>query len=290
MARTRRLGATALLAALTLALGACTLPRLPGQDGPDLAGDDVITLSQDSAGVFGYFGSSSTEVTADTVTERFVLPNDVEIFAVAEEITPEHRATVEGDAEAYLTWERTLSDEDLPVCTDIPPLTVEISGSTTHESTVQDCMQESPLRVLDRSVRSAQSELPGQLARPTGDWTIEIRPWGEDGPDESAPVERYQLSAAEHEIGMGITAQNAPAGWGEGLEPDTGEGSPLGWDATGTVLTGINDFLLGQRQLGCGDQTGEIRVIHEGSPSTTWAYSLCPGQQSEVLAEILRGL
>lgn len=246
MARTRRLGATALLAALTLALGACTLPRLPGRDGSDLAGDDVITLSQDSAGVFGYFGSSSTEVTADTVTERFVLPNDVEIFAVAEEITPEHRATVEEDAEAYLAWERTLSDEDLPVCADIPPLTVDISGSTTHESTVQDCMQESPLRVLDRSVRSAQSELPGQLARPTGDWTIEIRPWG--------------------------------------------EGSPLGWDATGTVLTGINDFLLGQRQLGCGDQTGEIRVIHEGSPSTTWAYSLCPGQQSEVLAEILRGL
>lgn len=290
MARTRRLRATALLAALTLALGACTLPRSPGQDGPDLAGDDVLTLTHTAAGMFGYFGASYTEVGADTITQTFVLPDQTEIFSVTEEISAGDRAHIEDSAEEYLDWERTLSEKERTPCTDVPSTGVEISGSITHESSVQDCMDESPLQVLEGSVRSAQSELPGQLARPTADWTIEIRPWGEDGPDESAPVERYRLTAAQHEIGMGITAQNAPSGWGEGLEPDTGDGAPLGWGTTGTVLIELNAFLLGQDQLGCGDQTGEIRVIQEGMPATTWTYRLCPGQQSEVLADVLRGL
>lgn len=290
MTRTRRTGAAALLAALTLALSACTIPRLPGQDGPDLAGDDVLTLTHTAAGMFGFFGTSSTEVGADTVTQSFVLPNETVIFSVTEEITAEDRERIEESAEEYLDWERTLSDEERTPCTDIPSTGVEISGSITHESSVQDCTGESPLRALERSVRSAQSALPGQLARPTADWTVEIRPWGEDGPDESAPVERYRLSAAQHEIGMGITAQNTPPGWGETLEPDTGDGAPLGWDTTGTLLIELNDFLLGQDQLGCGDQTGEIRVTHEGTPAMTWTYRLCPGQQSEALADALRAL
>lgn len=290
MAGTRRTGAAALLAALTLALGACTLPGLPGQDGSELDGQDVITLTRPSAGMFGFFGTSSTEVGGATVRQTFQLPNGAEIFSVTEEISDGDRGRIEEAAAEYLDWERTLSDAERHPCTDMPSTGIEISGSITHEASVQDCQNETPLRLLEHSVRDAQSELPGQLARPTGDWTVEIRPWAGDGPDESVPVERYRLSAAQHEIGMGITAQNPPSGWGEDLEADTGEGSPLGWDTTGTVLVGINDFLLGQGRLGCGDPSGEIRVIHEGTPSTTWAYRLCPGQRSAALAELLRGL
>lgn len=290
MAATRRTGAMALLVALTLALSACTLPRLPWQDGPDLGSGDVIAVTRTSAGIFGYFGSSRTEVAQETIRQTYRLPNGTEIFSLTEEITPGDRGRIEDAAADYLDWERTLSERQRTPCTDVPATGIEISGSVTHESSVQDCGEETPLRLLVQSVRTAQTELPGRLARPTGDWTVEIRPWAEDGPDETAPVERYRLSAAQHEIGMGITAQNAPSGWGEVLEPDTGEGSPLGWDGTGTVLIGINDFLLAQRHMSCRDPIGEIRVIHEGAPSTTWTYCLIPGEQSEALTELMRGL
>ncbi|MGP9682355.1 MULTISPECIES: hypothetical protein [unclassified Brachybacterium] len=56
------------------------------------------------------------------------------------------------------------------------------------------------------------------------------------------------------------------------------------------MLTDLNAFLLNQDTLGCGDQTGENRVIKQGKPSQTWTYRLCPGQHSEVLAQTLRGL
>ena len=288
--RTGRAGMLALLGALTLVLGACSLPHLPGRSGPDLASQDVITLSRANAGIMGYFGEWTTEVAADTITMTYQLPNDAVISTVTEELSPAHREAIVQATEEYVAWEKTLSERERTPCTDIPSTTVTISGSLTHDSSVQDCEGETPLRTLTSVVRDAQSPRSREVARPTHDWTIEIRPWSGEGPDESADVERYHLSAAEPEEGMAIEAENAPAGWGAGLAEDEGDGAPLGWDATGTVLIVLNDFLQGQDQLGCGDPVGEIRAIQHDTPSQTWAYRLCPGQQSEALVDVLRGL
>lgn len=285
----RNTRAIVLMTGLAMMVSACSLPQWGG-GGADLASGDVITITRTSAGMFGLFGAGTTEIAEDTVTSRYSLPNNAEIYALTEELAAPDREHIEHAAEEYLEWERTLSERARTPCTDIPSDRIEISGSTTHESTVQDCSEDTPLRALKQSVTHAQSEFPEQLAHPTDEWTIEIRPWAGDGPDESADVERYALTRAEHEKGMGITAQNAPSGWGAELVPEGDDPASLGWDTTGTVLTEINGFLLGQRQLGCGDQTGEIRVIKQGEPSLTWTYRLCPGQQSEVLAQTLRGL
>lgn len=295
MTTARRTAALTLLGALTLTLALSSCSLLPAGHGPELADDDVLTLGHSAAGMFGYFGYGSTTVAADTISTRYELPNGAEIYETTDELDPEVRDRIEVKAGEYVAWEGKLSEKQRTPCTDIPSTAVEISGSITHESSVQDCADDAPLRALEQSVRDAEPELFDQLARPADDWTVEIRPWTEDGPagggpDDSAPVERYQLRAAQHEIGMGITAENAPAGWGDDLPPDEGTGAPLGWDATGTVLRDLNAFLLNQRTLGCGDQTGEIRVIKQGKPSQTWTYRLCPGQRSEVLAQTLRGL
>src|SRR5699024_7952704 len=109
MAATRRTGTTLLLVALTLALGACTPPRLPWQDGPELAADDVIAVTHTAAGIYGYFGSSRTEVARETVTQTYQLPDGTEIFSLTEEITEEGRERIEDAAADYLDWERTLS-------------------------------------------------------------------------------------------------------------------------------------------------------------------------------------
>lgn len=286
----RPLGIAALLAALLLPLGACSPPSLPGLGGTDLAENDVITLTHPSAGMFGYYGDAFTTVEANAVTTSYVLPDGTEIFSLTDEIDSRERERIEDSAERYLAWEKDRSDDDRTVCTDIPSTTVEVSGSITHESVVLDCGDAHPLQDLEGAVGDARSSLAGRLARPAADWSVEIRSWAGGGPNESAPVERYRLLAAEHETGMGATAQHAPEGWGADLPEDTGDGAPLGWDTTGTVLLELNAFLIGQDQLGCEDPTGEIRVIREGTPSLTWTSRLCAGQQSEVLAEVLRGL
>lgn len=293
MTTARRPGALALLGALTLALSSCSL--LPAGDGPELAADDVITIGSSAAGMFGYFGHGSTTVAADTISTRFELPNGAEIYETTDELDPAARDLIEERAGKYVAWEGKLSQKTQNPCTDLPSTGVEITGSITHESSVQDCADDSPLRALKQSVRDAEPELFGQLARPVDDWTIEIRPWTEDGPvgggpDDSAPVERYVLTAAQHEIGMGISAESTPAGWGADLAPDEGNGAPLGWDTTGLVLIDLNAYLLNQDKLGCVDQTGQIRVTKQGNPAQTWTHRLCPGQHSEVLAQTLRGL
>lgn len=83
---------------------------------------------------------------------------------------------------------------------------MEISGSVTHDSSVQDCGEETPLSDLRQRVDDAEPELAEHLAHLLDDWA------------------------------------------------------------------------------------SEIRVIKQGDPSQTWTYRLCPGQQSEVLAETLRAL
>lgn len=288
--------ATALAGALMMLMSACSLPMVPGPGGPDVTSQDVITIHRSAAGMFGFFGSGSTSVAEDSITQRFSIPNGVEIYSYTEELETQDRMQIEEATEKYLVWESTLSQEQQILCTDMPNTDVEISGSFSHESSVQDCKDESPLRALKQTVRNAQGPLAAQLAVPTEDWTIEIRPWVEDepyggGPDEEAPVERYDLLAAEHEVGMGILAQNTPDGWGERLAQPRGvEHQQLGWDTTGVVLTEVNDFLLGQGQMGCGDPSGEIRVIQQRNPALTWTYRLCPGEHSEELAQTLRGL
>ncbi|SLN03960.1 hypothetical protein FM103_16235 [Corynebacterium xerosis] len=213
MMTARRPGALALLGALTLALSSCSL--LPAGDGPDLADDDVITIGRSAAGMFGYFGEGSTTIAADTISQRYELPNGAVIYETTDELDPEARDLIEKRAGAYVVWEGKLSEKEHNPCTDIAATSVSISGSITHDSDVQDCGDGTPLRDLEDSVRDADPEPLGQLAHPVDDWTIEIRPWTEDGPtgggpDESAPVERYELSAARHEIGMGITGETPP--------------------------------------------------------------------------------
>lgn len=290
MTRTRYARAAAVLLAVPLALAGCSLPQPFGPGAPDLAGTDVITLTRPSLSVAGAFGTATTTIDGRQITSRFTLPDETEIYSVTEEITAEERTQIENAAEEYLQWERTVPEEARPECTDTPSLGVTVTGSITHESSVIDCMEDGPLDELLRTARDAQSDLTGQLAVPTSDWTIEVLPQGADGPDDPVPLEQYRISDARHGSGMEIEAQDAPEGWGTSLEEHSTHGGDLGWDSTGTVLVDLNSFLLGQDQLGCEDPEGEIRVTREGDPSTTWTAPLCSDQQSEALLETLREL
>ena len=296
MTTARRPGALALLGALALALSSCSLCP----PGTVLSSPPTTSSPSGSsaAGMFGYFGHGSTTVAADTISTRFELPNGAEIYETTDELDPAARDLIEERAGKYVAWEGKLSQKTQNPCTDLPSTGVEITGSITHESSVQDCRRRHTsehaeairARCGARAVRAARTPCR-RLS-----WTIEIRPWTEDGPvgggpDDSAPVEDATCSPRPStRSGWGISAENTPAGWGADLAPDEGNGAPLGWDTTGLVLIDLNAYLLNQDKLGCGDQTGQIRVTKQGNPAQTWTHRLRPGQHSEVLAQTLRGL
>lgn len=295
MADTRRLGAAALLGALALALTACSPSGPP--DGPDLAAGDVITLGEPQVMPDGYYGVESIVITEDTVSGRFVLPDGSEIFSVERELAPEDRESLETAAEAYLEWEPGVSVEERTSCMDIGDTTVEVFGSLTHESSMQDCSQETPLRELTTLAEDTWSEGRGPLVRPFMDWSVEIRPWAGDGPDESATVESYLFRRGIFPDGLQVIAQNAPDGWGTSLTAEddyAGDERYLApWALSGPVLSDLNEMLLEPDAPGCDAPTGEIRVIRQlpyDDSEVIATRPLCPGQPSTDVAETLRGL
>ncbi|MGO1225375.1 MAG: hypothetical protein ACTMII_10840 [Brachybacterium sp.] len=297
----------ALLGGLAMVLSACTLPPLPGfpgsggggggggsaADSIDLTHDDVITYTSHQMAMEGDFGDEVVEIHRDRVVLRFELPDDSVLFEVETELEPEQRARVEQAAEAYLEWEPTVPDSDRDACTDIGSDIVEISGSITHRSTMQNCQGETPLAALSDEAREAVGRIDEHLARPWQQWTVEIRPWDESlqGADEATPPERYSLDRGWGGEGMLLTATNTPEGWGAEVDVEqAAEGVLLSWAQTGTVLTAVNEVHLERRSIGCGDPTGEMRIIRAGEPAALWTHRVCPGDVTEDLATVLRAL
>lgn len=277
-----------LLAGAMLALAGCEPPGTGGS-GPDLGEDDVVTLVEPHASLDGYFGSTVTEVGKDSMTTRFEMPDGTEIYAATEEMDPWRREEVVEAAQEYIGWRAGIRDP--APCTDIGSTTVRITGAVEHESEMQDCAPDTPLRALRLTIDDSRGPDAEHRAHPYEDWTIEVRPWSGDGPDESAPVERYLLRRGEFRTLMYMSAENAPAGWGEDLVPGAEEGErALDEAATASVMKDLNGFLLGQDQMGCGDPSGEVRVIREGIPALQWTYRLCADEHSEVLVGTLRGM
>lgn len=278
-----------------LALSACSLPGLPG--GPDLAASDVITLEAQQFMPNGYYGVESVVITQDTISGRYVLPDGTEVFAVEQELGPEERDAVETATQEYLEWEPGVSAQERTDCMDVGETTVEVLGSLTHESHMQDCAQESPLRELTSLARDLQGERVDSLLRPYLDWSVEIRPWDGDGPDGSAPVESYTLRADGFSKGTEIIPQHAPDGWGASLtawDVPTGPDRYLApWPVSGPVLWDLNEMLLEGDGLGCDAPTGEIRVLHvigSRDPELVATRPLCPEQPSAAAAASLREL
>ncbi|GAA1312998.1 MAG: hypothetical protein ACTIOA_11425 [Brachybacterium tyrofermentans] len=298
MITTRAVRAIALLAGSTLMLGACAMPSLSGLGGgPDLAATDVITLTHPQTMPDGYYGETTIEIGEHTLTERYVLPDGTEIYSVEQELSAEDRDHLEQATETYLDWEPSVPADERIDCMDAGLQTVEVSGSITHASSMQDCDPESPLRELNVLVRDSQGERVEQLARPAADWTVEFRPWAGDGPDESAPVETYALDGDGFAEGTYITAGNVPDGWGGSLTEQEDPYATTGtarflapWSLIGPVLADLNTLLLEHDPSTCEDPSGEVRVRYEGTQERTWTSQLCPGEPSEALVEELRGL
>lgn len=289
----RTIRATALLAGSTLLLGACSMSDLPGLDtGPDLAAEDLITLTRPMVMPDGYYGEETTVITAETITGRYVLPDGTEIFSVEQELDAEDRELLEQAAEDYLEWEPSVSPEERMDCMDAGMLTVEVSGSLEHESSMQDCAPDSPLRDLTVQTRDTQGERVDQLARPFADWAVEIRPWAGDGPDEAAPVESYDIQGEAFSDGVWVTPENPPDSWGTELTAATNDPERflVPWGRSGPVLAELNRVLLAQDQLGCDAPSGEIRIVDRGDPDQAWTHPVCSGQPTELLLEELRGL
>lgn len=303
---TRGPGRIAVLAsAAALALSGCALiPFAPGggsRSGAEVGPDDVITLSGASFSIFGQYGSWRTVVDADSVTYSFTLPDGAVVAEIPAELEAEDRDWIERMAGEYLDWERTNPQGDDHVCMDAPSMTVAVTGSMAHESTMQLCGGTEPLDRLRDAVDDAESPLVEELVRPYDEVTYEIIPWSADGsgPDPAAPVERYHLAQAEYGEGMPARAENAPAGWGQGRTPVTGvhwadgsseDGVSMGWDGTATVLQATATMMIGHEQLGCSDQTGQIRVAKEGYPAgALWTERICAGEPTEDLVAALRG-
>lgn len=289
----------ALLGGLMMVLSACALPSLPGFPGGggsgsvDLERDDVITYIAPQRAMEGDFGVEVVEIHRDRVVLRFELPDDSVLFEVESELAPEDRARVEQAAEEYLEWEPTVPDADRNPCTDIGSDTVEISGSTEHSSSMQNCQDETPLAALSDEIQQAVGRLDEHLARPWQQWTVEIRPWDESlqGADEAVAPERYSLERGWGGEGMLLTATNPPEGWGAEVDAEqAAEGVLLSWSQTGTVLTAVNEVYLERRSIDCGDPTGEMQIIRAGEPSALWTYQICPSDVTEDLETVLRAL
>lgn len=293
----------ALLGALAMLLSACTLPPLPGLPGSggggpaagsiDLERDDVITYTSHQMAMEGDFGNEVVEIHRDRVVLRFELPDDSVLFEVEAELAPEQRTLIEQAAEEYLEWEPTVPDADRSQCTDIGSDTVEISGSIVHSSSMQNCLDETPLEELADEIQQAVGRLDEDLAVPWQQWTVEIRPWDESlqGADESIPPERYSLERGWGGEGMLLTATNTPEGWGSEVDPgQASDGVLLSWAQTGTVLTAVNKVYLERSSIGCEDPTGEMRIIRAGEPAALWTHRVCAGDVTEDLETVLRGL
>lgn len=265
----------ALLGVGALLLAGCVppLPFLP-RGGPDLRGDDTIEVHLSISGMFGYYGDRTDTIGADTFTTRVSLPEGLVIFEDTAPLAEAQRARIETAAEGYIAWEATLSEQEHVPCTDIPSVGIRVTGSIEHDSSVQDCHEDSPLRALTTSVTEAREALIGEIALPTDDWILDVAP-APGGPDPDAGG-AYELTLAESQQGMDL------------LGPD-GTARSLDWEGTAPVLRGINDVLLHEDEIGCADAAGELTMTRAGDPSLSWTVPICPGQPPEALVEALQG-
>lgn len=287
----RRCGArrAALLAgAAALALSGCGIANTAFP--VSLADEDVITVVRSDAGIFGYYGGSTMEVAATTITTRYTLPDGTELYEVTDELEPLQRERVVDAAETYLEWERFAGDRGL--CTDLPSTTVTVSGSTTHESSYQECDLE-VLTDLRRTIEDSRGSVTRDLAHPAQEWTVEIQPLTAEGEPvaDTGSAERYAFQPGYYPDLVMVQAEGAPEGWGADLAPGPEEGQRvLEAPEVATALQGINGVLLDQDRIGCGDATAEVTLTRGGAPSALWEFPVCPGQSTEELVEALRGL
>lgn len=229
------------IGALALTLGACTgAPAEPPTsptttpesvppeesatpDGTDLAPTDVIRIVLPSTSPGGSYGEMTFEITEDTITSSFALRDDTVIYSVPKELTESEREYVGSPAESYM---EARPEDRGPQCPHGAPGTVIISGSISHQSEAYSCVTDSPMAALLGAARDVQHGDVAQLAHPYDSWTVEIRPWKQDGPDESSPAERYTLRESGRQDEMTIQAENTPSGWGKHLVRGPGTRRP----------------------------------------------------------------
>lgn len=278
-----------LSAALVLTLTGCgiTVPGIGGS--PALDEQDVITYSSSVAGVYGRLGTRIFEVGPDTLTTRYSMPGGTELYAVEEELAAEDRERIVSATEEYIVWQDSPGDK--AVCADTPMVTVQVTGSHEHSSTVEDCSEDEPPRAILRALEEAQSAEVHSLAVPGVMWRIEVRPWSGDGPEEGARAERYELGRGASGVPMSITGERAPAGWGDELEPGSDKNERLlDEESTIAVLRGVNAVLMPESPLACDAPTGAMILRRDSEPTSTLELPVCPGQATEALVEDLRGL
>lgn len=256
--------------------------------GTALAPSDVLTIESPSTSPDGSYGMERVEVTEDTITSSFTLKDGTQIYSIPRLLRGSERPQLELVAQDYVDW---IEAGGTSSCPHSGPTTVTISGSLTHESAAVGCEVGTPIWSLEELIRDVQDDSVSELARPDDGWTIEIVPWSGDGPDLSAPVERYTLRDSGHQDEMSLVAENVPAGWGTQLLPGTEPGEmtfrPGG---TGEVLTALNRALLADQLGGCQDPRAEVTIVRSGSPGLIWTPRLCPDQDLTTVTELLRGL
>lgn len=253
-----------------------------------LAPTDVLTIQLPSTDPGGSYGDVRYEITEDSLSSSFTMFDGTTIYVATTALTTSQRDALERSAETYVDTDPA---ERGPKCPHSGRATVTISGSVVHRSEAYPCFSFSPMNALLDAVGAASSEVMGQLAEPYEMWSIEIRPWATDGPDESAPVERYTLDGFELSGNMAIEGENTPPGWGRTLLPVPAGDEPMIYEhTTATVLTALNDVILGEERAHCEEPSAEVRIILHDSPDLVRTTRLCPGQEPEVLVDALRGL
>ena len=306
MAMSRALRGAALIGAFTLLLSACTgstsgpppteqpstsasttpsasasttrppTPEESARTSADLAPTDVITLLVPSTDPGGSYGDYRYEITEDSISSSFTLFDGTVIYAVSAGLSPLQRDYLELATENYVGTDPA---DRGPRCAHSGAITVEISGSISHRSEASSCIASSPMTALHRAVRELRGDAAKLLAEPSQKWTIEIRPWATDGPDDSAPVESYTLRGSGTSDGMTIQGESTPPGWGGTLAPGSGEQGPsLGQQGTGTVLTALNEVILGEDRAHCESPSAEVRIIQHDTPDLVWTTRQCPDQ------------
>lgn len=278
-----------LTAALALALTGCGV-ALPGLGGaPELDEQDVITYSRSVQGLYGDLGTRTVEVGPDTLTTGYSMPGGTELYSVQEALAAEDRERIMTATEEYIAWQDSPGDK--AVCADTPSITVQVTGSHEHSSTMDDCPGNEPPGALLSALEEAQSAEVAALAVPGVEWRIELRPWSGDGPEEGTRAERYALGHDGEGGPVTIEGERVPEGWGAGLEQDTyGEALVLDEETAVAVLRAVNGVLMPDSALDCDAPTGALTLLRDGEPSGTWELPVCAGQETEALVDALRGL